>query len=123
MGHDSNAVHAPVTFGRVPDSYKHWKLQVDGAVATLTLGVDKDAPLREGYDLKLNSYDLGVDIELADAIRRLRFEHPAVRCVLVTSSVPKMFCAGSPPFDPITIFMQKINSMIITRSSACPQTV
>ena len=95
MGHDSNAVHAPVTFGRVPDSYKHWKLQVDGAVATLTLGVDKDAPLREGYDLKLNSYDLGVDIELADAIRRLRFEHPAVRCVLVTSSVPKMFCAGA----------------------------
>ncbi|MBM4343745.1 MAG: benzoyl-CoA-dihydrodiol lyase [Deltaproteobacteria bacterium] len=95
MGHDSATAAAPVTFQRSPDSYKHWKLHVDGGVATLTLNVDKDAPLRDGYELKLNSYDLGVDIELADAVRRLRFEHPQVRCVLVTSAVPKMFCAGA----------------------------
>ena len=94
MGHPDVAAE-PVTFQRHPESYRHWKLAVDGAIATLTLDVDKDAPLRDGYELKLNSYDLGVDIELADAVRRLRFEHPAVRCVLVTSAVPKMFCAGA----------------------------
>ena len=95
MGHDHATPAAPVTFYRQPDQYKHWSLRVEGATATLTLAVDKDAPLRDGYELKLNSYDLGVDIELADAVRRLRFQHPAVRCVVVTSSVPKMFCAGA----------------------------
>ncbi|MSP92151.1 MAG: benzoyl-CoA-dihydrodiol lyase [Myxococcales bacterium] len=87
----------PVRFTTHPDRYRHWKLAVDAAagVATLKLAVDKDAPLRPGYELKLNSYDLGVDIELADAVRRLRFEHPGVRCVVVTSATPKMFCAGA----------------------------
>jgi len=94
MGHAADPT-TPVTFDRHPSSYRHWKLKVDGGVATLTLQVDKDAPLRDGYELKLNSYDLGVDIELADAVRRLRFEHPQVRCVTVTSGVPKMFCAGA----------------------------
>jgi benzoyl-CoA-dihydrodiol lyase len=92
--HDQ-APHAPVTFRTQPDRYRHWSLKVEGPIATLTLAVDKDAPLKPGYELKLNSYDLGVDIELADAVRRLRFEHPGVRCVVVTSSVPKMFCAGA----------------------------
>jgi benzoyl-CoA-dihydrodiol lyase len=95
MGLETNAHTTPVSFATAPDRYRHWQLAVDGAVATLTLNVDKDAPLRPGYELKLNSYDLGVDIELADAVRRLRFEHPEVKCVLVTSAVPKMFCAGA----------------------------
>ncbi len=93
--HEPTSAPAPVGFQTDPSRYRHWNLQVQGPVATLTLAVDKDAPLRPGYELKLNSYDLGVDIELADALRRLRFEHPGVRCVVVTSSVPKMFCAGA----------------------------
>ena len=70
-----------IDFKTDPSRYRHWKLSVDGDVATLTMDVDQDAPLFEGYQLKLNSYDLGVDIELADALERLRFEHPAVRVV------------------------------------------
>ena len=66
-----------IDFKTDPSRYRHWKLSVDGDVATLTMDVDEDAPLFEGYQLKLNSYDLGVDIELADALERLRFEHPA----------------------------------------------
>ncbi len=85
----------PVTFDTDPARYHHWKLAIDGAVATLTMQVDRDAPLRPGYELKMNSYDLGVDIELADAVRRLRFEQPQVRCVVITGGVPKMFCAGA----------------------------
>jgi benzoyl-CoA-dihydrodiol lyase len=86
---------APVSFRTGPGRYHHWSLQVQGSVATATLAVDRDSPLRDGYELKLNSYDLGVDIELADVLRRLRFEHPQVRCVVATSGIAKMFCAGA----------------------------
>ena len=84
-----------ITYDRHPDSYRHWALQVDGATATLTLSVDEDAGLVPGYKLKLNSYDLGVDMELYDAVQRLRFEHPCVKSVIITSGVERMFCAGA----------------------------
>lgn len=84
-----------VNFETTPERYKHWKLAIDGAVATLSMDVQEDETLGEGYKLKLNSYDLGVDIELADAVQRLRFEHPEVGVVLVTSLKPRMFCAGA----------------------------
>jgi benzoyl-CoA-dihydrodiol lyase len=84
-----------INFETSPERYKHWKLTVDGAVATLSMDVQEDETLGEGYKLKLNSYDLGVDIELADAVRRLRFEHPEVRVVVVTSLKPRIFCAGA----------------------------
>jgi len=84
-----------INFQTSPDQYKHWKLSVDGSVATLTMDVQEDETLAEGYKLKLNSYDLGVDIELADAIQRLRFEHPEVRVVVITSLKPRIFCAGA----------------------------
>ncbi len=84
-----------VTFERHPDTYRHWKLTVDGQVATLALGIDEDGGLRPGYRLKLNSYDLGVDIELHDALQRIRFEHPAVKCVVITSARERMFCSGA----------------------------
>ena len=74
-----------VTFDTHPDRYAHWKLAFDGPVATLTMDVDEDRGIRPGYKLKLNSYDLGVDIELHDALQRIRFEHPEVRSVIVTS--------------------------------------
>ena len=90
-----DAVTTPVSFDTHPDRYKHWKFEVADQTATLSLQVDIDGGLRPGYQLKLNSYDLGVDMELADAIRRLRFEHPRVRVVVVTSSVPRVFCAGA----------------------------
>jgi benzoyl-CoA-dihydrodiol lyase len=85
----------PVHFETDPSRYRHLKLSFDGAIARLVLDITEDAPLRPGYGLKLNSYDLGVDIELADAVTRLRFEHPEVRAVVVTSGVPKIFCAGA----------------------------
>ncbi|MFZ0750079.1 MAG: 2,3-epoxybenzoyl-CoA dihydrolase, partial [Pyrinomonadaceae bacterium] len=75
--------------------YKHWKLSFDGGVAKLSMDVAEDETLADGYKLKLNSYDLGVDIELADAIQRIRFEHPEVRAVVVTSLKPRIFCAGA----------------------------
>jgi benzoyl-CoA-dihydrodiol lyase len=78
-----------------PESYRHWRLSVDGPVATLTMDVDEQGGLVPGYELKLNSYDLGVDIELYDAVQRLRFEHPEVRTVVVTSGKDKIFCAGA----------------------------
>ncbi|MEO9220956.1 MAG: enoyl-CoA hydratase-related protein, partial [Mycobacteriaceae bacterium] len=84
-----------VTFDRQPAEYKHWKIDFDGPIATLTLTVDPFAGLVPGYELKMNSYDLGVDIELYDATQRLRFEHPEVKAVVVTSGVDKMFCAGA----------------------------
>jgi len=84
-----------VDFQTEPSRYRHWKLDVDGDVATLVLDVDEKAGLFEGYELKLNSYDLGVDIELADALERLRFEHPGVRVVLLRSGKPRVFCAGA----------------------------
>lgn len=84
-----------INFQTAPDQYHHWKLSIDGVVATLSMDVQEDQTLAEGYKLKLNSYDLGVDIELADAIQRLRFEHPEVRAVVVTSLKPRIFCAGA----------------------------
>ncbi len=84
-----------IDFATDPSRYRHWKLAVDGAVATLTMDVDEKGGLYEGYDLKLNSYDLGVDIELADAMQRLRFEHPGVKVVLLRSGKPRVFCAGA----------------------------
>src|SRR5919106_413046 len=84
-----------IDFATEPQRYKHWKLATEGEVATLIMDVDENAPLFEGYQLKLNSYDLGVDIELADALERLRFEHPEVRVVLLRSGKPRVFCAGA----------------------------
>src|SRR4051794_17481437 len=84
-----------VEFETDPSRYRHWKLTVDGDVATLLMDVDEKGSLFEGYELKLNSYDLGVDIELADAIERIRFEHPQVRVILLRSAKPRVFCAGA----------------------------
>ncbi|MBC7931792.1 MAG: benzoyl-CoA-dihydrodiol lyase [Rubrivivax sp.] len=84
-----------INFETSPEQYNHWKLSVDGPVATLSMDVQEDETLNEGYKLKLNSYDLGVDIELSDAVQRLRFEHPEVKVVLVTSLKPRIFCAGA----------------------------
>ena len=84
-----------ITFDTDPASYRHWELAVDGPIATLTLRVTPDAGLRDDYELKLNSYDLSVDIELYDAAQRLRFEHPEVRAVVVTGGLDKVFCAGA----------------------------
>jgi benzoyl-CoA-dihydrodiol lyase len=84
-----------INFQTSPDQYKHWKLKIDGPVAQLSMDVQEDQTLAEGYKLKLNSYDLGVDIELADVIQRLRFEHPEVRAVVLTSLKPRIFCAGA----------------------------
>jgi benzoyl-CoA-dihydrodiol lyase len=84
-----------IDFRTEPARYRHWKLGVDGEIATLTMDVDEKGGLLGGYELKLNSYDLGVDIELADAIERLRFEHPAVKVVLLRSGKERVFCAGA----------------------------
>ncbi len=93
---DTEAAHTErVEFRVSPDRYRHWKLSTDGPVATLTMDVDEHGGLVPGYELKLNSYDLGVDIELYDAVQRLRFEHPEVRAVVITSGKPKIFCAGA----------------------------
>ena len=92
---DAPVTDAPVDFATAPERYRHWRLAVDGRVATLALAVDEHAGLRPGYKLKLNSYDLGVDIELHDALNRIRFEHPAVGCVVITSAVDRVFSAGA----------------------------
>ena len=84
-----------IDFATSPEQYRHWRLEVDGAVARLTMQVQEDAPLYPGYELKLNSYDLGVDIELYDAVQRIRFEHPEVGAVVVTSGHDRVFCAGA----------------------------
>ncbi|WP_433755700.1 2,3-epoxybenzoyl-CoA dihydrolase [Nocardia sp. CA-135398] len=84
-----------VEFETDPARYRHWKLDIDGSVATLTLLVDPHGGLVPGYELKMNSYDLGVDIELYDAVQRLRFEHPEVKAVVVTGGLDRMFCAGA----------------------------
>ena len=84
-----------ITYDARPDRYVHWSLSFDGPVATLRLDVNEDRPLRPGYKLKLNSYDLGVDIELNDALQRLRFERPEVRSVILTSGKERIFCAGA----------------------------
>jgi benzoyl-CoA-dihydrodiol lyase len=93
---EQTATAPSVTFETSPDQYKHWKLTIDGNIATLAMDVREDAGLRPAdYKLKLNSYDLGVDIELADALQRLRFEHPEVHAVVLTSLKPRIFCAGA----------------------------
>lgn len=84
-----------VNYETSPEQYRHWTLATDGPIATLTMKVDEDGGLREGYKLKLNSYDLGVDIELHDAVQRIRFEHPEVRTVVVTSGRDRIFCSGA----------------------------
>src|SRR6202047_2298742 len=86
---------ARIDFATEPSRYRHWRLAVAGDVATLTMDVDEKGGLFEGYDLKLNSYDLGVDIELADAYERIRFAHPEVRVILLRSGKPRVFCAGA----------------------------
>jgi benzoyl-CoA-dihydrodiol lyase len=94
----------PVDYQTHPSQYRHWKLKFEGVVATLAADFDENAGLRPGYKLKLNSYDLGVDIELNDAINRIRFEHPEVRTVVVTSAKEKVFCSGA------NIFMLGVSS-------------
>ena len=84
-----------INFETHPDRYNHWKLSFDGAIATLALDVAEDKALAPGYKLKLNSYDLGVDIELHDALNRIRFEHPEVKTVVLTSGKTRMFCSGA----------------------------
>ena len=93
-----------VDYQTSPAQYRHWKLKVDGPIATLSADFDENAGLRPGYKLKLNSYDLGVDIELNDAINRIRFEHPEVRTVVLTSAKDKVFCSGA------NIFMLGVSS-------------
>lgn len=84
-----------VLFDTHPEEYKHWALSIEGSTATLSMAVNEDEGLKPGYKLKLNSYDLGVDIELYDAINRIRFEHPTVKCVVITSAKERMFCSGA----------------------------
>src|SRR5438128_12325682 len=84
-----------IDFRTEPSRYRHWKLSFSAPVATLIMDVDENAPLNPGYKLKLNSYDLGVDIELNDAIQRIRFEHPEVRTVILTSGRDRVFCSGA----------------------------
>src|SRR6266704_3958813 len=93
-----------VDFQADPSRYRHWRLAFDGPVATLTMDVAEDGGLRPGYKLKLNSYDLGVDIELHDALQRIRFEHPEVRSVVLTSGKDRIFCSGA------NIFMLGLSS-------------
>jgi benzoyl-CoA-dihydrodiol lyase len=84
-----------VTFDDSPSARRHWRVSVDGRIATVAMDVNEDAGLKPGYKLKLNSYDLGVDIELHDVLQRIRFEHPEVACVVITSAKPRIFCAGA----------------------------
>jgi benzoyl-CoA-dihydrodiol lyase len=93
----AHSTHQPIeSFATHPSRYRHWQLAVDGSVATLTMDIEEGNGLRpDDYQLKQNSYDLGVDLELSDAVERLRFEHPAVRTVVLTSGQPKVFCAGA----------------------------
>src|SRR3984893_10993349 len=78
-----------------PSRYRHWRVSYEGSVATLSMDVQEEAGIRPGYKLKFNPYDLGVDIELHDALQRIRFEHPEVRCIVITSSKPRVFCSGA----------------------------
>src|SRR3979411_293379 len=84
-----------VSFQTDPSRYRHWRVSVEGSIATLTMDTQEDGGIRPGYKLKLNSYDLGVDIELYDALQRIRFEHPEVRSVVITSGRDRTFCSGA----------------------------
>lgn len=92
---NSQAVMEAPSYRTDPSRYKHWKLAFDGPVATVTMDVAEDGGIRPGYKLKLNSYDLGVDIELHDALQRIRFEHPEIRSVVITSAKNRVFCSGA----------------------------
>src|SRR3954447_20820946 len=94
----------PVGYETHPDRYRHWRLSFAGPIATLAMNIDEEGGIRPGYKLKLNSYDLGVDIELADAVQRIRFEHPEVRTVVLTSARDRIFCSGA------NIFMLGLSS-------------
>ena len=89
------ASQQPIHFQTDPSQYRHWKVSYEGPIARVVMAVDEEAPMRPGYQLKLNSYDLGVDIELADIVQRMRFEHPEVKSVVLTSATPRIFCAGA----------------------------
>ena len=91
----ASSTSSSIEFATRPEHYRHWKLSIDGRIARLAMDVREDAPLVPGYELKLNSYDLGVDIELYDAVQRLRFEHPEVAVVVLCSAKPQVFCAGA----------------------------
>jgi benzoyl-CoA-dihydrodiol lyase len=91
----TDSIASFVDFQTEPERYRHWKLSTEGRVATLAMDVQEDGGIRPGYKLKLNSYDLGVDIELYDALQRIRFEHPEVACVVITSAKPRVFCSGA----------------------------
>jgi len=91
----TSAPTQPVSVQTHPSRYKHWQLSIDGDIATLRMNVQPHEGQREGYELKLNSYDIGVDVELNDAVQRLRFEHPQVRCVVLTGALDRVFCAGA----------------------------
>lgn len=84
-----------IDFQTDPSKYRHWKVEYEGPVANLIMDVDENGGLFEGYELKLNSYDLGVDIELSDIVQRMRFEHPEVKVVVMKSGKDKVFCAGA----------------------------
>src|SRR6187397_3457123 len=92
---DTAVTPAPVDYRTDPSQYRHWKLSVEGPLARLTLDIAEDAGVRPGYKLKLNSYDLGVDIELHDIVQRIRFEHPEVGAVVITSAKNRVFCSGA----------------------------
>src|SRR5690349_12521485 len=91
----SRADRPRILFDRHPQRYVHWRLAFDGPIATLSMDVNEELGIAPGYRLKLNSYDLGVDIELNDALQRIRFEHPEVKCVVLTSAKERMFCSGA----------------------------
>jgi benzoyl-CoA-dihydrodiol lyase len=95
VAQDPRAAAAPVDYQTEPSRYKHWRVTYDPPVATLTMDVNEDGGLRPGYKLKLNSYDLGVDIELHDALQRIRFEHPEIRSVVISSAKSRIFCSGA----------------------------
>src|SRR4051794_24155437 len=99
MGTPDSAPQAPVRFETHPDRYRHWRLEFpkeyEGKVARLVLDIKEDMGLVPGYPLKLNSYDLGVDLELADALSRIRFEHPEVKALVFTSGKDRIFCSGA----------------------------
>ena len=95
MEHADAAPAVPVRFETDPKRYVHFRLEIEAPVARLVLDIQEDRPLRPGYPLKTNSYDLGVDIELADAIQRLRFEHPEVRVLVISSGKDRVFCSGA----------------------------
>ena len=95
VSQDPQSKMEAVSFQTDPSRYKHWRLSFDPPVATLTMDVAEDGGIRPGYKLKLNSYDLGVDIELHDALQRIRFEHPEIRSVVITSAKNRIFCSGA----------------------------